>query len=291
MKNSLNNRMQRNYENPARHLLTRRVPVIVRVDGRAFHTFTRNFRKPFDQRLIDSMIVAATTVVGEMQGFKLGYIQSDEASFVMTDYDNLDTDAWFGYVKSKIESVTASIMTAAFARCMRLANITTLAYFDARAFNIPASDVANYFLGRAKDWHRNSVSMYARSFFSHQDLKNKCIPEIHEMLHNKGRNWSTDLTDEEKNGTFITVNPLLRDHCPRPLADRTADTDSILILSDVEPHYPQIGPLWESVEPCEILTNQTTSRATSSEPVENANDSESNTTPDGSKNGIPGDGT
>lgn len=269
MKNSLNDRMQRNYENPARHLLTRRVPVIVRVDGRAFHTFTRGFQKPFDQRLIDSMIVAATTVAGEIQGFKLGYVQSDEASFVMTDYDKLDTDAWFGYVKSKVESITASIMTAAFARCMRLASITTLAYFDARAFSIPTHDVANYFLGRAKDWSRNSVLMYARSFFSHQDLKNKCIPEIHEMLHSAGYNWSTNLAGEEKNGTFL-VGP------------------DCQIRSDVEPHYPQIGPLWESVEPC---TTMTKSPSTLSEPVENVSDSELSAIPDGSSDGVPGSGT
>ena len=269
MKNSLNNRMQRNYEDPARHLLTRRVPVIVRVDGRAFHTFTRQFRKPFDQRLIDAMIIAATTVAGEMQGFKLGYIQSDEASFVMTDYDNLQTDAWFGYVKAKVESITASIMTAAFARCMRLANITTLAYFDARAFSVPTHDVANYFLGRAKDWYRNSISMYARAHFSHAQLKGKRVHDMHEMLHGIGRNWATDLTDEERNGTFL-VGP----NCQ--------------LRSDIEPHYPQIGPLWESVEPCTIIMK---SPSTSSEPAESESDTESSAIPDGSNDGVPGNGT
>lgn len=273
MKNPLNERMERNYWGPARHLLTRRTPVVIRVDGRAFHTFTRDFRKPFDQRLIDAMILAATSVASEMQGFKLGYIQSDEASFVMTDYDNLQTDAWFGYVKAKIESITASVMTAAFARCMRLANVTNLAYFDSRACNMPASEVANYFLGRARDWHRNSVSMYARSFFSHADLKDKSIPEVHEMLHNIGRNWTTDLTDEEKNGTFI-VGP----NCQT--------------RSDTEPCYPQISLLWEFVEPCEAPTkSRTINPATGNEQAENENDSVSNTTPSGSNGGAPGNGT
>lgn len=253
MKNPLNERMQRNYEEPAKHRLTRRTPVIVRVDGRAFHTFTRDFQKPFDQRLIDAMAVSASHVAGEMQGFKLGYIQSDEASFVLTDYDMLQTDAWFGYVKAKVESIAASIMTAAFARCMRLANIRELAFFDARAFNIPASEVANYFLGRAEDWHRNSVSMYAQAYFSHQKLKGKCIPEMHEMLHSVGRNWSTDLTNEEKNGIFL-VNSDGR--------------------SDIEPHYKQIASLWESVEPCKVPTkNRMKSRATSNEPIKSENDS------------------
>jgi len=234
MKNSLNERMFRNYEKPAKHLLTRRTPVIVRVDGQAFHTSIKNFQKPFDPCLIDAMILAATSVASEMQGFKLGYIQSDEASFVLTDYDTLQTDAWFGFVKAKVETITASIMTASFARSMRLADIRELAFFDARAFNIPASDVTNYFLGRAGNWHRNSVTMYAQAYFSHRELKRKRIPEMHEMLHGVGRNWSTDLTDEEKNGIFIFPNGSTR--------------------SDIEPHYNQIAPLWESVKPSSRTT-------------------------------------
>lgn len=277
MRSKLNDRMRRYYEAPSRHLLTRRTPVIVRVDGRAFHTFTRNFRRPFDQRLIDAMVVAASTVAGEMQGFKLGFIQSDEASFVLTDYDTLQTDAWFGYIKSKVETITASIMTAAFARCMRLANVTAWACFDARAFNVPSNDVANYFLGRARDGHRNSVMMYARTYFSHAKLKNKHIPEIHEMLHGVGRNWSTDLSDEEKNGTF--------------LVDGSDES-----RSDIEPHYNQIAPLWESVEPCEPpaksqMKSQVKSRATGNGRVENENDSVSNGSRLSPRNGARGSGT
>ncbi len=269
MINLLNKRMQSYYEEPAKHRLTRRTPVIVRVDGRAFHTFTRNFQKPFDQRLIDAMIVSATEVVGEMQGFKLAYVQSDEASFVMTDYDTLLTDPWFGYVKSKVETITASIMTAAFARCMRLANITQPAHFDARAFNIPADDVANYFLGRAKDWHCNSVSMYARTFFTNMELMDKRINDVHVMLHGIGHNWSTDLSDEEKNGSFLIG-------CES--------------RSDVEPNYPSIAALWE--ESCEesCATTKNQNHDTSSEPVENENDLESNITPIGSRNGARGNG-
>ncbi len=268
--NSLNERMQRYYEKPAKHLLTRRTPVIIRVDGRAFHTFTKNFRKPFDQRMIDAMIVSATTVASNMQGFKLAYIQSDEASFVLTDYDTLQTDAWFGYVKAKVESISASIMTAAFARCMRLANITELTFFDARAFNIPKDDVTNYFLGRAKDWHRNSVSMFTQAFYSHAELKGRCIPEMHEMLHEVGHNWSTDLSNEEKNGTFLVGSDCIS-------------------LSDVEPHYKYIESLWESVKPCE--TTKTIFRATGKKQTRNGNTSELNTTPVGSKKGLPGNGT
>lgn len=200
---SIGSRIKANYEDRARFYLTRRTPVIVRVDGRAFHTFTRHFDRPFDRRIIDSMVLSAMHVAGEMSGFKLAYIQSDEASFLITDYDALETQAWFDYNKSKIETITASIMTASFARCMRLTNVTTPAYFDARSFNIPPNEVSNYFLWRMQDWHRNSVSMYARAHFSHKQLEGKRVTDMHEMLHELGLNWATDLTDDGRNGTLI----------------------------------------------------------------------------------------
>lgn len=226
--NDLGDRMKENYENRARYYLTRRTPVIIRLDGRAFHTFTKDFKKPFDGRMIDAMILAAMRVFSEAQGCKLAYIQSDEASFVLTDYDDLTTEAWFDYNKSKIESVSASIMTAAFARGMRLANIQGLACFDARAFNIPESEVVNYFLWRAKDWSRNSVTMYAQSCFSHKELQGKSVPEMHEMLHSVGRNWTNDLVNEERNGTFLLTD---------------------IACEYVEPRYDQIESLWKKVQP------------------------------------------
>lgn len=265
MKNdALGSRMKQNYEAPARHLLVRRMPVIIRVDGRAFHTLTRHFQEPFDQKFIDSMHVASIQLAGEMQGFKLGYIQSDEASFVLTDYDNLNTDAWFGYVKSKVESISAAMMTFAFARCMRLAGVNDTVMFDARAFNIPEDEVANYFLWRAKDWHRNSVSMYARAHFSHRELYGKRIYDMHEMLHGINRNWSTDLTDEEKNGTFIF------------------DGDSS--RSDIEPCFEEINALWERLNP-------TTSPDTTNRQIANENDSALSATARCSDDGIIGNGT
>lgn len=226
MKN-LGDRMKNNYEQPARHYLIRRMPVIIRVDGRAFHTFTRGFHKPFDQRMIDAMVMAASCVFSEAQGCKLAYVQSDEASFVLTDYDELTTEAWFDYNKSKLESISASIMTAAFARAMRLAAITTPAYFDARAFNIPEQEVVNYFLWRAKDWSRNSITMLAQAHFSHTELQGKSIPDMHEMFYSIGQNWIT-LSEKERNGTFLIL------------------TDE---KTNIEPRYEQIEALWRQVCP------------------------------------------
>jgi len=227
MANSIGERMKRNYESPSRFQLTRRTPVIVRIDGRAFHTFTsKHFPGTFSQKFHDAMVLAAIRTASEMQGFKLGYVQSDEASFLLTDYDNLHTQPWFGYNQSKVESISASTMTAAFARCMRLVGVTDLATFDARAFNIPEDEVANYFLWRAKDWERNSLSMYTLRYFSHRDLQGVSSAGRHELLHSEGKNWTRDLHTWEKNGTYIT---------------REGDT-----LEKVRSSYQRIEELWRA---------------------------------------------
>ncbi len=202
---NLGDRMKENYENRSRFFLTRKVPVIIRLDGRAFHTLTHKMQKPFDPNLMRNMVGSAMATASEMQGFKLGYVQSDEASFLLTDYDNIEAAAWFDYNLSKLTSISASIMTGEFNRTY----YERIAHFDSRAFNIPKEDVANYFLWRDKDWERNSLSMYCQSFFSHKELQGKNRADQHEMLHNIGKNWA-DLADQLKNGTFITKTLDLR---------------------------------------------------------------------------------
>lgn len=202
MGDPLGDRMKDNYENRARHYLIRRMPVIVRVDGKAFHTYTAGMEKPFDRHILSEMARSARMVAEHMQGCKAVYVQSDEASFLLTDYDHLNTEAWFDYNKSKIETIAAATMSVAFNRSM--SSVTNkLAVFDARAFNIPREEVANYFLWRAKDWERNSVAMYCSAFYSHKEMHGQGRADQHEMLHAKGKNWTTDLTEQQKNGTFI----------------------------------------------------------------------------------------
>ncbi len=229
-KTALAKRMKDNYELRARHYLTRRTPVIMRLDGRAFHTYTAQCTTPFDPRIRQCMSRAAQAVAEDMQGCKLVYIQSDEASFVLTDYDTLETEAWFGYCQNKMESVAASVMTAHFNQLATLYDLHGVATFDARAFNIPPEEVVNYFLWRAKDWSRNSVSLYARMFFSHNELLNKSCPMMHEMLHGIGKNWTTDLTPVERNGVFLARHK-----------------SGWAVLQTIEPTYDKIGDLWDLV--------------------------------------------
>ena len=196
---SLGDRIKR-YEATTRYLATQRMPLIVRVDGRAFHTFTKKMVRPFDKRLMNSMVNAAVDVADDMQGFKAAYVQSDEVTFCITDYDNLETQGWFGYNLSKIISISAAMMSV---NLIKQLGTDELPVFDSRAFCVPIDDVINTFLWRAKDWERNSIQMYARAFFSHKELIGKNRLEIHEMLYGRGKNWTTDLTLHEKNGAFI----------------------------------------------------------------------------------------
>ena len=198
MKDNLGDRIK-SYENITRNYLTPNIPVFIRVDGKSFHTFTRHFEKPYDAYFINAMLVSAYKTAQEMMGFKVGFVASDEATFVLTDYDKIETQPWFGYNLSKLVSITASLMTVNFANFYP----EYLPTFDARAFSVPKEDAINALLWRAKDWERNSLQMYARAHFSHKELHGKNRSDIHEMLHNIGKNWTTDIKHKYRNGTFL----------------------------------------------------------------------------------------
>lgn len=208
IQDELGNRIKR-YEKVSQYKLLPRSPLFIRIDGRAFHTFTKGLERPFSQLLIDAMVYAATQTAKEMSGFKLAYVQSDEATFMLTDYsdveDNYNTNGWFDYELNKIVSISASAFTAHFNWYWHIRGDmpNSTAMFDSRAFTVPIEDAPNVFVWRQKDWVRNSVQMYARHYFSQSELDGKKIPDIHEMLYQKGVNWSK-LPLQLKNGTFIT---------------------------------------------------------------------------------------
>jgi len=192
----------KNYETAFAHTLMPRTPVIVRVDGRAFHSLP--LAKPFDAAFGNAMVLAAGDLAKEMQGFRLGYTQSDEASFLLLDTDTFDTEPWFANDQAKIVSLAAAIMSVAFSRYWDALDYSGgIPVFDSRAFNVPADDLANYFLWRAKDCERNSVAMLAQANFSHKQLYKKGRADMHEMLHEKGINWATDVAPRFRNGVFI----------------------------------------------------------------------------------------
>jgi tRNA(His) 5'-end guanylyltransferase len=162
------------YERSAGNMLMRRVPVIIRVDGKAFHTLTRGL-DGFDPDITFAMDQIGRTLMEGCQGAKAAYVQSDEVSVFLRDYDSLQTEPWLGYVTAKLVSISASLATRNWQH-------NSPALFDSRAFNVPREDVVNYFVWRAKDWARNSLSIYCRQFFSAKELRGKKTQEQHEML-------------------------------------------------------------------------------------------------------------
>jgi tRNA(His) guanylyltransferase len=197
-KSSLANRMKK-YEGIPRIHLTPRMPLIIRLDGKAFHTYTRGFDKPWDSDITLAMGSAAHRLIEEIQGAKLVYIQSDELSVLVNDYESFETQAWFDKNLQKIVSVSASIVTAYFNKYMWANKLSTIypdvaktALFDSRAFVIPREEACNYFVWRQQDAERNSVSSLAQTHFSHKTLQGKNVKEMRAMLlDEKQIDWDT----------------------------------------------------------------------------------------------------
>ena len=180
------------YEAVSDGALMRRSPVVVRVDGKAFHSLTRGMERPFDDGFSSCMDAVAVALCEGAQGAKVAYAQSDEVSVLLTDYDTLQTDGWFGYRIQKIASVSASIATAAFNSAYRgRFDNGRVGLFDARVFVLPRDEVTNYFVWRQRDAVRNSIQSTGQAHFSHKDLHRKSTNEVQEMLFSeRGINWN-----------------------------------------------------------------------------------------------------
>ena len=210
----LGTRMKEFYEGVPKTRLVRRMPVAIRLDGKAFHTFTRGFEKPFDEVLGRAMRGTMKYLCENIQGCVLGYTQSDEITLILVDYQNLNSCAWFDYEVQKMCSIAASMATMAFNKfftknvnyfemtheyddtineyCTTLVNAAEKgAMFDARCFNIPKEEVCNLIYWRQLDATRNSIQMVGQANFSHKELQNKSCNMIQEMLFaEKGINWN-----------------------------------------------------------------------------------------------------
>ena len=235
VRDELGKRMKK-YESVSKTVLMRRTPVIIRIDGKAFHTFTKGFEKPFDRVLIKTMQETTKYLCENIQGCVFGYTQSDEISLVLIDYQTLTTDAWFDYEVQKLCSVAASMATMAFNKFFSI-NVDncihyyateyeeegkygpgTIEYklchtyqiavekgamFDARAFNISKEEVTNCIYWRQLDAIRNSIQMVGQAHFSYNELHEKTCNQIQDMLHEqKGINWN-DYPAYLKRGTAV----------------------------------------------------------------------------------------
>lgn len=202
-KTSLGNRMK-GYEATSQSKLLRRTPIIIRIDGKAFHTWTKHTLKqdptleksPYSRWMHDSMVHTTDYLVKNIQNAVLGYTQSDEISILLNDWKRLETDQWFDSKVQKMCSVAASMATAKFNFIFsHLFNRDVVLYdpaiFDARVYNLPKEEVTNYFIWRQQDASRNSVQMLGRFYFSHKEMEGKSNSEIQDMLMlQHGVNWN-----------------------------------------------------------------------------------------------------
>lgn len=225
VRDDLGTRMKTFYENIPKTRLMRRVPVAIRLDGKAFHTFTKGFQKPFDFVLMDTMQQTMKYLCENIQGCVFGYTQSDEITLILVDYQKFTSGAWFDYEVQKLTSVSASMATMAFNKYFSenvveynlthdplvkrreglldnyISAVEKGALFDARCFNIPKEEVTNLIYWRQLDATRNSIQMVGQTHFSHNELQDKTCNMIQDMLMTKyGINWN-DFTVPCKRGT------------------------------------------------------------------------------------------
>lgn len=225
-KTTLGDRMKNNYENISRYYLTRRMPVIIRIDGKAFHTFTRGFKKPFDDIFVKTMQDTMKYLCENIQGCVLGYTQSDEISLVLVDYAELTTDAWFGNNLQKMCSVSASMATMAFNKFFYgnmpadeensgtyYKALEKGAMFDSRVFTIPKEEVCNALIWRQQDATRNSIQSVGQANFSQKELHGKSCNNIQDMLMiQKGINWNDYATALKRGSCCIKVDDGLTEY-------------------------------------------------------------------------------
>lgn len=257
VRDDLGTRMKTFYENIPKTRLMRRVPVAIRLDGKAFHTFTRGFQKPFDFVLMDTMQQTMKYLCENIQGCVLGYSQSDEITLILIDYQKFTSSAWFDYEVQKMCSIAASMATMAFNRFFmyeyeefnrwvnegnptdedrRLNDIyydamCKGAMFDARCFNIPKEEVTNLIYWRQLDATRNSIQMVGQAHFSHDELQDKTCNMIQDMLMTKyGINWNDFTTPCKRGAACIKVATKVTENIkrePQPFGEDRVTTTII----------------------------------------------------------------
>ena len=221
---NISTRMKEQYEVRTRTFLPRRTNTIILLDGKAFHTYTRGMKRPYDLTLMKTMDETTKFLCEKIQGCRLGYTQSDEISLLLCDYDTINTDMWFDGNVQKICSISASMATAKFNQYMMACKSQDLldkfgndllmqlnlhinpilAFFDARVFSITDNvEVNNYFVWRQQDATRNSIQMAAQSVFPHKELQRLNTTKLQEkLLAEKQINWN-DYPQGFKRGRVI----------------------------------------------------------------------------------------
>lgn len=230
----LGNRMKK-YEDVTNTSLVQGIPFIVRLDGKAFHTFTKGMKKPYDENMSHAMMSTCSYLV-ESFNASVGYTQSDEISLVFLPRED---QLYSGRIQ-KISSVLASTASAKFNQIIAKVlpeKASMLPVFDARTFNVPDIRIAaEQLVWREADATRNSLTMAAHSHFTTKELHKKGFNEKHDMLHSVGVNWN-DYPDFFKRGSYFKrVKTLVE------LTD--------IQLADIPEKYRPAEPIVRSIVSC-----------------------------------------
>jgi tRNA(His) 5'-end guanylyltransferase len=168
------------------------LPVCVRLDGKGFSKFTAGLARPYDLGMSKAMMLTTKFLVEETNA-RVGYTQSDEISLILYS-DTYDSQIFFDGKIQKLVSVMASMATAKFNSLIPQylpSKVGKLAVFDCRVWNVPTREEgANAILWREHDATKNSVSMAARTVYSHKEVDGKSKAEVMDMLMAKGINWN-----------------------------------------------------------------------------------------------------
>ncbi len=208
-KDVLGDRMKSFYEDPYRIYLPMRIPVIVRCDGKSFHTFTRDCKRPIDDLFVDAMNKVTITLCQEIQGAKVGFVQSDEISILINNYTELNTQGWLKNNLQKMTSIAAGIASSVMTEeSVKIFGSSKRAVFDARVFVLPKEEVNNYFYWRQKDCEKNSLQSLARTLYSHKELFGKVNNQLQELCFQKGINWNDCPTSQKRGRCIVKTRSL-----------------------------------------------------------------------------------
>lgn len=240
-KTTLGDRMK-TYERITQNKLIPKMPTIIRLDGKAFHTFTKGLQRPFDLSLHNAMLYGTANIVSQIQGAVFAYTQSDEISILLRDWDKLTTETWFNGTIQKIVSVSASLATAEFNEIFDHPSNSKPALFDSRVFQLPFNEVTNYFIWRQRDAERNSVNMLGQSYFSHKQLQGKNVNQVQDMLMGMDTpvNWN-DLDTWKKRGACVTTSRIVKES-GNLKREQTVDQDIPIFTQNREfiEHYLEV---------------------------------------------------
>ena len=83
------------------------IPTLIRLDGRAFHSFTKGMDRPYDERFRTCMVETMRALVEETNA-RCGYTQSDEITLLLHS-DDAKSQIWFDGRFAKIISQSAAL--------------------------------------------------------------------------------------------------------------------------------------------------------------------------------------